>query len=131
MSDYQARRQDHKTAACSLEQIKRIRDGNPLLSEVISLGEFQELADKEERLEADDQLAILSAAQTVLRQIYVNLPLKRSMHAVDPIQRLRLMERKIAPPRKMPDRQFHAAVQSIFTCLRDLHTLYTLPEPYK
>ena len=30
----------------------------------------------------------------------------------------------------LPDRRFHAEMLSIFTSLRDLHTLYKLPPPY-
>ncbi|HEV7507983.1 MAG TPA: S41 family peptidase [Thermoanaerobaculia bacterium] len=50
------------------------------------------------------------------------------MHAVDPLQRLRLLKRHAA---SLSDPAFHAELISIFTRLRDLHTTYVLPEPLR
>ena len=49
------------------------------------------------------------------------------MHAVDPVQRLRLVERRLESD---SDRRFHDEMISIFIGLRDLHTNYILPEPF-
>ena len=35
----------------------------------------------------------------MIEQLYVHLPLKRAMHAVDPLQRLRLLDRRLRPTR--------------------------------
>jgi peptidase S41-like protein len=50
------------------------------------------------------------------------------MHAVDPIQRLRLLKLRSA---SLSEPDFHAELISIFTRLRDLHTNYILPEPLR
>ena len=74
------------------------------------------------------QRALLVDQATVLiDQIYVHLPLKRAMHAVDPVQRLRNLKARMAP---MSEREFHDELIAIFTELRDLHTNYILPAPY-
>lgn len=65
---------------------------------------------------------------------YVHLPLKRAMHAIDPIQRLkllkfRLMESEEGKPQSGV--QFHKRMLEIFASSRDLHTMYLLPTPFK
>ena len=56
------------------------------------------------------------------------------MHAVNPVQRLRLLrDRARAPDRRRrwtPESAFHAEMSEIFHSVRDLHTNYLLPEPY-
>ena len=77
--------------------------------------------------------AIVSQALVLLEQNYVHLPLKRAMHAVDPIQRLRLLERRLedlAPGELPPEIDFHNELADIFNSLRDLHTTYRLPTPF-
>jgi hypothetical protein len=63
----------------------------------------------------------------MLESLYVHLPLKRAMHATDPIQRLRLLRLRLSA---LTERQFHDEMIDIFTDLRDLHTNYILPNPY-
>jgi Amidohydrolase family/Peptidase family S41 len=82
----------------------------------------------------DDRRKIVHQAIVLLDQVYVHLPLKRAMHAVDPLQRLRLLQHRLSeltPDQLGPDLEFHAEVTDIFTSLRDLHTHYVLPEPYQ
>ncbi len=68
----------------------------------------------------------------LLEKLYVHLPLKRSMYAVNPIQRLRLLERRLsATGRPMSERQFYNEMLSIFSQMRDLHTSFVLPEPFR
>ncbi|HEU0052158.1 MAG TPA: hypothetical protein VFQ39_03230, partial [Longimicrobium sp.] len=43
------------------------------------------------RLTTADMLLIVGQALLIFEQNYVHLPLKRAMHAVDPVQRLRLL----------------------------------------
>jgi hypothetical protein len=70
----------------------------------------------EERQQIVDQAVIL------IEQLYVHLPLKRAMHAVDPIQRLKLLKYRL---HTISVRRFHDEMISIFTGLRDMHTNYT------
>lgn len=75
-----------------------------------------------------NRLRIVEQARVLIEQTYVHLPLKQAMHAVDPAQRLRLLERRLPA---LTERQFHDEMISIFTELRDLHTNYILPAPFQ
>ncbi|MFI5708716.1 S41 family peptidase [Kribbella sp. NPDC051620] len=69
----------------------------------------------------------------LLEQNYVHLPLKVAMHAVNPLQRLRVMrarmERQTAETMEA-EWLFHRQMSSIFHSVRDLHTNYLLPAPF-
>ena len=80
-----------------------------------------------QQLTPDERRQIVRQARQMIEGLYVHLPLKRAMHAVDPVQRLRLLERRLA---SYSDRSFHDEMISIFISLRDLHTNYILPAPY-
>lgn len=60
----------------------------------------------------------------MLDGLYVHLPLKRAMYAIDPLQRLRLLGQRIG---ELSDAQFQDELIDTFTELRDLHTNYLLP----
>jgi C-terminal processing protease CtpA/Prc len=79
-------------------------------------------------LTPDERLAIVNQAILLLEGYYVHLPLKRAMHAIDPLQRLRLLRHRL--DQFGGETRFHAEMTSIFTSLRDLHTNYLLPSPY-
>ncbi|HET9141577.1 S41 family peptidase [Actinophytocola sp.] len=70
---------------------------------------------------------LVDQAEILIEGLYVHLPLKRAMHAVDPLQRLRLLRHRPA----LPEDQFHAELQRIFLGLCDLHTNYILPDRYR
>ena len=81
---------------------------------------------------ADMQL-IVDQGLILLEMFYVHMPLKRAMHAIDPVQRLRLLKYRLdqmSEENKMDQLDFHGEMTRIFTSLRDLHTNYFLPEPY-
>jgi len=85
-------------------------------------------------LTLEDRQLLVGQALLLLEQAYVHLPLKRSMHAVDPIQRLKLLQYRLSQlsgDRLPPEIQFHNEMTDIFTSLRDLHTNYLLPAPFK
>jgi hypothetical protein len=71
---------------------------------------------------------IVDQSLAMIDQIYVHLGLKRAMHAVDPVQRLKLLRQRLAG---YSERAFHDEMISIYAHLRDLHTNYILPEPYR
>ena len=100
------------------------------LGNVQTLRDFRSSAG---RLTRDDQKAIVEMAIMLLEQAYVHLPLKVAMHAVNPIGRLRILQNHLEQPR--PDTidhelNFHEEMLDIFNSLRDLHTNYSLPDPY-
>jgi hypothetical protein len=81
------------------------------------LREFLQTID---RLEPAEMALLVENAIGLLEGFYVHLPLKRAMHAVDPLQRLRLLQRRL--PQLTSEIAFHHEMTEIFTSLRDLHT---------
>ncbi|MFE2104886.1 S41 family peptidase [Kitasatospora sp. NPDC059463] len=75
-----------------------------------------------------DRYRLLTAARVLVEELYVHLPLKRARYATDPVQRLRLLERRVPA---LSELQFHAELAAVFRDLRDLHTVYQLPSPYR
>jgi hypothetical protein len=76
---------------------------------------------------------IVDQALVVLEDNYVHLPLKEAMHAVDPLQRLRLLRHHLdtmTDATMPPEIEFHNEVTAIFNAVRDLHTGYRLPVPF-
>jgi len=71
---------------------------------------------------------VIDQAQRMLEELYAHLPLKRALHAIDPIQRLRLLKLR---QRELDEREFHSEMIDIFVSLRDLHTNYVLPSAYQ
>ncbi|NIK60854.1 S41 family peptidase [Kribbella shirazensis] len=76
---------------------------------------------------------LVDQALLLLGENYVHLPLKIAMHAVNPLQRLRVMrarmERQTAATMEA-EWMFHREMSSIFNSVRDLHTNYLLPVPF-
>ncbi|WP_432948748.1 S41 family peptidase [Kribbella sp. CA-253562] len=76
---------------------------------------------------------LVDQALLLLGENYVHLPLKAAMHAVNPLQRLRVlrarMERQTAATMEA-EWLFHRQMSSIFHSVRDLHTNYLLPAPF-
>jgi hypothetical protein len=104
---------------------KRAKAVNENLGVTQSLPEFLKTAGK---LTLEERELIIDQAQIVIENLYVHLPLKRAMHAIDPVQRLKLLRQRHG---KLSERVFHNEMLSIFTRLRDLHTNYVLPEPFR
>ena len=76
----------------------------------------------------------MEQALVLIEQNYVHLPHKVAMYATNPVQRLRLMRARLDAPNAeplAPAAGFHAEMSEIFHALRDLHTNYLLPDPYR
>jgi len=104
------------------------------LVDVLAPLELSTLTSLPPQLGIEDRLLLVDQAIVLLEEVYVHLPLKRSMHAVDPVQRLRLLRHRLAEltaERLKPDISFHSELAAVFTSLRDLHTHYVLPEPFR
>ncbi len=77
---------------------------------------------------------LVDQAMLLLERNFVHLELKTAMHAVNPLQRLRLLRVRLdrmRPETMDPEPAFHAELSQTFHSLRDLHTNYLLPSPYK
>ncbi|HYR29166.1 MAG TPA: S41 family peptidase [Thermoanaerobaculia bacterium] len=84
-------------------------------------------------LTRDERLRIVRQALILIGENYAHLPLKRAMHSIDPVQRLKLLQVTLesASDAEQPaDVEFHRELTEIFMSLRDLHTNYLLPAPY-
>jgi DNA/RNA endonuclease G (NUC1) len=79
-----------------------------------------------DELSADERRSIVDQAIVLLDGYYSHLQLKKAMHGTDPVQRLRLLRRRLA--RFGSEISFHNELTDIFTGLRDLHTNYLLPD---
>ncbi|MGW0806012.1 S41 family peptidase [Nonomuraea sp. NPDC002799] len=80
-----------------------------------------------------DRRALVQQALLLVEQNYVHLPLKVAMHAVNPVQRLRLVGLRLSRQSDAtmdPEWLFHAELSEIFHSMRDLHTNYLLPLPF-
>jgi hypothetical protein len=81
-----------------------------------------------EVLDQEERAALVDEAELLLEELYVHLPHKRAMHAVDPLQRLRLLRHRLPD---LSEGQLHAELADTFVELRDLHTVYVLPTRYR
>jgi hypothetical protein len=95
-----------------------------------SLADFLRVAGS---LSLDDRRRLVDQALVLLGDNYVHLTMKSAMHAVNPVQRLRLLRDRLERQRtvgEVPEWRFHAEMSAIFHSLRDLHTNYLLPQPF-
>ena len=90
-----------------------------------SLAEFVAAAPE---FSSADRRKIIDQALLLIEQLYVHLPLKRAMYAVDPVQHLKLLHHRVDD---LSERQFHEELIATLRSVRDLHTTYTLPDPYR
>lgn len=78
--------------------------------------------------------ALLDEAIRLFEGLYVHLPSKRAIYAVDPVRRLRLLKVKLQREEgsglQFDDLAFHREMVETFTSVRDLHTAYVLPDPF-
>jgi len=98
------------------------------------LTKFLKTIDKKSGLSRKDRLRIVDQTLLLLEMNYVHLPLKRAMHAIDPIRRLKLLKFRLEEPtvgEMESGMQFHKRLLEIFASLRDLHTHYQLPAPFR
>ncbi|HEX6577438.1 MAG TPA: S8 family serine peptidase [Jiangellaceae bacterium] len=102
-----------------------------LLAQAVDLATFRQ---QEVRLTMPDRRRIVEQALVLIEQNYVHLPHKVAMHAVNPVQRLRLLQARLTRSTSgplSPADDFHGELSEIFHALRDLHTNYLLPDPYR
>ena len=67
-------------------------------------------------LTVEDRKVIVRQALILIEHNYAHLPLKRAMHAVDPVQRLRILMQRLEDGKlPMGDTDFHREMTGIFT----------------
>jgi hypothetical protein len=106
------------------------------LGEVTGLRAFRDLPREGRQFGTGQMLSVARQAQELLSGFYVHLPLKRTVHAANPEQRLRVLCAQLedileGEQNPLTEDQFHYELSAIFTSLRDRHTGYVLPYPYR
>ncbi|MGY1694729.1 S41 family peptidase [Geodermatophilus sp. SYSU D00814] len=108
----------------------QVGTGDAALAGSVPLHEFVATAGT---LTHADRVVLVDQALVLMEDNYVHLPLKTAMHAVNPVQRLRLLRARLGQQTDAtmdPERVFHAELSEVFHSVRDLHTNYLLPEPF-
>nr|WP_296073947.1 S41 family peptidase [uncultured Actinoplanes sp.] len=83
-------------------------------------------------LTPQERLLIVRQALLILEQSYTFLTFKSARYGINPLQRLRLLQQRLERPGQRDlEWQTHAELLDIFNSLRDLHTRYVLPTPYR
>ena len=77
-------------------------------------------------LDGGQRLMVLDALIAALGGTYAHLPAKRAAYATDPVQALTLLRRRAAD---LSEGEFHRAVSTVVTGLRDAHTRYIGTSP--
>jgi C-terminal processing protease CtpA/Prc len=80
-------------------------------------------------LSLDDKKLAIQQALVLFDDLYAHLPLKKAMHAIDPVQRLMVMMQRL--PEMGDENEFHRRMLETFNSVQDLHTNYLLPDPYR
>ncbi|WP_049828318.1 S41 family peptidase [Paenibacillus polymyxa] len=101
-----------------------IENPEPLFKGSVTLANFLETT---KELTLTERRTIVDQALILIDSVYVHLPLKKAMYAVNPVQRLKILRRQM---KTLSEREFHHEMLQIFKELRDLHTNYILPAPY-
>jgi Peptidase family S41 len=81
----------------------------------------------------DGRKRLVEQAMVLVEGNFVHLPFKESMHGVDPVQKLRLIQHRLGqltPDTMGSEFEFHRDMIEVFTSVRDLHTNYLLPDPF-
>ena len=114
-------------------ELLEIADSPRARRTVRDLGAFLRSSERRARLSRQERLRIVEQALLLMEMNYVHLPMKRAIHAIDPIQQLKLLRFQLAEWNDVLEStiDFHRRMLSIFGSTRDLHTLYLLPEPYR
>ncbi len=96
--------------------------------ELLGLPQFLERA-QAVRLTRHEKETLVEQATILIDQFYAHLPFKRARYATDPVQRFRLLLAQL--DHHPNDRTFHDQMIQAFLRLRDAHTYYGLPAPYR
>ncbi len=107
-----------------------------LFAELGDVGLLRDFEPSREPLSRADMSLIVEQAIALLSGFYVHAPVKRALHAADPVLRLTVLANRVSAMEpgvgdRRTEAAFHEEMTEVFTSLRDLHTIYILPEPYR
>lgn len=84
-------------------------------------------------LSIDERKKIVEQSIVLVSENFVHLQLKESMHGINPIQKLRLIQHdldQLQSSDMSSEFKFHSEMVDVFNSVRDLHTNYLLPAPF-
>jgi len=119
------------------ESAEFLRNAHPQVvkhfASTVELSTFLNWANRARTLTLGDRKRIVEQALVLMENVYVHMPLKSAMHAIDPVQKLRLLQYQLEqrPEELLSEIDFHNEMTTIFTSTRDLHTNYLLPSPFR
>jgi hypothetical protein len=96
---------------------------------VLNVFQFQALIEASPGTTRSQRELILRQARILLTQLYPHLPFKIKKHKIDhPAALLDRVQQEID---KLNETQFHASVMHVFASMRDAHTVYGAPPPFR
>jgi hypothetical protein len=108
-----------------------------MAEQALNLNDFMDLAyfrGASSGLTMEQAQFAVGQALFLFDELYAHLPLKEAMHAVNPVQRLRLLMQSLQRMQRMSSNlnegEFYQEMIAIFNSVRDLHTNFILPEPF-
>lgn len=104
-----------------------------MLELAASLPRLADNLPKDAGLTLADKRILVNQAKVLIEQVYAHLYLKKALYAIDPVQRLSLLQYRLENSSDVvvkSELEFHRELLAIFTSLHDLHTNYVLPAPY-
>ncbi len=80
-----------------------------------------------------DKMAVIDEAIKVFEMAYVHLAQKTALYAANPVRQLQVIKQELISGayEDQNELHFHECVIRVFNSVRDLHTMYQLPMPYK
>jgi hypothetical protein len=102
--------------------------GTPLLRRVQPLRDFRALAEKKP-LSRRQRALLLDQARLLFENVYSHMPFKREIYELArPLETIEQVREKLD---HLGETEFHASMIAAFSLVRDAHTLYGLPSPYR
>ena len=97
---------------------------------VVSLSDFRETHGY---MNLGDKVNAIDQAIRVLEMTYVHLAQKTALYAANPIRGLQVIKQELHAGLYSNDSEldFHERIMAVFNSVRDLHTMYQLPAPFK
>lgn len=128
------RRRTQKRKAATATHLKFLASAHPAVrSHMAGTADLPTFLASAGTLTLNQRKRLVEQALVLIGQNFVHLPLKESMHGVDPMQKLRLIEHRLNESTSATmgsEYDFHREMIEVFTSVRDLHTNYLLPAPF-
>lgn len=106
----------------------------PVKEELAASVELPDFLATVQALSLAERKLLIDQAIVLLEENYVHRPFKEAMYGINPRRRLNLLRTRLnrqTDDTMEPDHLFHAEMSEIFHSMRDLHTNYLLPFPYR